>query len=204
MNPTNWTHKNPDPFPFLYYSLNKYIVFFLSFALKTQAFSNYFASFSCVDSSTKSKEDSGVFFPRCHCGFLWAKTVDYQINKIRKISESLSWSDVNRRKWCCFENCSGLTVLTMSQYDSRICCESCFRLTANRETVEEGFSPGYTNTLTCVWPQCLARSQSVPRGCCHGENSVVVQQVWAFCWISVDEEAARSHSLINNDPGVCT
>lgn len=74
---------------------------------------------------------------------------------------------------------------------------------AGRKTVYKRFCP-VTQTRSLVWPHELAYSHSLPerlRPARWKGHYLVVELVRALWWISVDEEVARSDSLINNDHG---
>lgn len=56
--------------------------------------------------------------------------------------------------------------------------------------------PSYTNTFTCVTTKSCLQLVCARRMLPWWKRQyLVVQQVWAIWWISVDEETARSHSV---------
>ena len=104
---------------------------------------------------------------------------------------------------CCFDDCFALTGAKLIQSCSRMCSESCLGPLAGRKTVYKRFCP-VTQTHSLVWPHELACSRSVPerlRPPRWKGYYLVVELFRALWWISVDEEVARSDSLINNDHG---
>lgn len=74
----------------------------------------------------------------------------------------------------------------------------------NKKTAQKSL-PSYRNTFSCVTTQASLQSPRA-RGMLPWwkRHYLVVEQVWAIWWISVDEDIARNHSLINNDHTLCT
>lgn len=125
--------------------------------------------------------------------------VDPEYDKL--ICVSLAWNHVKRKNVTVLI-CFGVSGAKMTEPCSEICCVSCLGLMADRKSVYKRFCP-VTETHSLVWPHKLSCSHAMSVGCCEKDIYLVVKQVWAIWRVGVDEEVARSHSLINSGHKVC-